>query len=71
LAVLGFEFRAWYLTSKCTTTWVMPPALCDLLIFSDRVLPFCLGQPQTSVSLHIPPMCLYFGDLYKLTTIPS
>jgi hypothetical protein len=20
LAVLGFEFRAWYLTSKCTTT---------------------------------------------------
>jgi hypothetical protein len=48
--ILGFELRALNLPSKNVTTWAMPSALFDLLIFGESLAPFAQAglRPQSS-----------------------
>jgi hypothetical protein len=46
-AVLEFELRASFLLGGHCTTSAIPPALLCFSYFTDRILCFCLGLPQT------------------------
>jgi hypothetical protein len=58
---IGFKLMALHLLGKSFTTWVMPTALFVLLIFSDRVLGFCLGPASDGLSY----LCLQHSWNYR------
>jgi hypothetical protein len=51
LVVVGFELSTLCLLGKCSITQVKPPAPFCFSYFSDRMLDFYLGCPQTSILL--------------------
>jgi hypothetical protein len=49
-AVLGFEFRALCLQSRCSTAWVTPPVHLASGYFGDGVpQTICMDWPQTLI----------------------
>jgi hypothetical protein len=51
----SLHLRASCLLGRCSATWAMPLVLLLFFFFPGRLLCFGPGQPQTSVSLPLPP----------------
>jgi hypothetical protein len=61
-AVLQFELGALCLLGRCTTSWVMPPALFHFSYFSDRISHFLPSAPSDH-NHDLPTFSSYIGGI--------